>query len=270
MRELVPRDFARMEAVGTWDDWGQPLNIDSAAKPLILGMGQLVATITALFAVVVGIWSACCKIAIKMHKEGQLIVRKYGTLIRSFGVNVWEKAFHTRDRPPRRVCRRTVCLVLGLFLLVRSARGAEILSVCHVFENLNRYQNKVIAVRSQVHRSSHGAWLWSKDCPGSAKMTFFGTTAMIHLALPEDEVDGFPRVKFAIKPEGFNQLEKIMAVAENRNVKVTATFEGLLRIVRVFKPVGTLKSGYHANGFGHVGMFPAQLVIKDIKEVAIE
>jgi hypothetical protein len=84
------------------------------------------------------------------------------------------------------------------------------------------------------------------------------------LALPDNRVDDGPR-KF--QPDA-DDIQKNLGdlkkqVRANNRLRITATFLGELRARRKITIVRN-ESSWHGNGYGQMGRYPAQLVIRTV------
>ena len=175
--------------------------------------------------------------------------------------------------------RATLWPVVG-FLLVGGILGAEAsdglgpINVCDLARRLSAYRNKMVAVRGEFFSGRHGATVGSERCTRASPFREFGSGIAINLSFPSNPAPGEEQVDFEIDGESLRRFEESMSAAraEKRTgaeLKVVATFVGVLRVRSGFKLKPSPSGGYVGNGFGQLGRYPAELVMRDIRDLSI-
>lgn len=155
-----------------------------------------------------------------------------------------------------RVALASIWLLLGTQTCLPQ-KTAE--SVCHILQNLNDYAGQMVSLRAKIE-SDVDDWLAAeKDCRADIQVGARKFRNVIALAWPSDPVLAMEKreVPFPID-RASNRLLK--TALERPHVRIYATVEGL---------VVTREPAYAAVGFGHMGIAPAQIVVKRISGIEL-
>lgn len=143
--------------------------------------------------------------------------------------------------------------LLGLLLV----EEPPIHEVCTVLNQLDRLNGSVVLVRGQFVSSSEIVGLYGKDCRGSQAMA--GRQWAWALG-----VKGRSGCKLSDK---FSEIVRAASCKES-GCKISVTF--LARIVTSEDVLrGKTKEGGPVVGFGHLGVFPAELHCAEAREIVI-
>ena len=163
-----------------------------------------------------------------------------------------------------RVLALSTLVSAGLLLAVGKELPKQRLHVCEVFEHLDRYDGKIIAVRGVYIQEIHGAALSGGSCPAASRYGFPGQDPSFWLVMPEAaESVGARPVRFQMDPKGFAEYERIPLRAE-------ITVVGQLTVFKAFKLNHWPNDSYTGNGFGPGGRYPAVLVMQTVKDVGMK
>ena len=142
-------------------------------------------------------------------------------------------------------------LVCGVLLAGGKELSKQRLRVCEVFEHLDRYDGKMIAVRGVYIQQIHGAALSGEGCRAAARYGFPGQDPSFWLVMPEEaEMDGARPVKFQMDPKGFAEYERIPRPEAGESVRAEITVVGQLTVFKAFKLNHWPNDSYTGNGFG--------------------
>jgi len=158
--------------------------------------------------------------------------------------------------------------LVGLLLTGAKELPKQPLRVCDVFEHLNRYDGKMIAVRGVYNQEIHRSALSGGSCPAASRYGFPGQDPSFWLVMPEAaEAVGARPVQFQMDPKGLAEYERIPRPEASERVRVEITVVGQLTVFKEFKlnhwPNGT----YTGNAFGPGGRYPAVLVMQTVKDL---
>ncbi|MBI4480440.1 MAG: hypothetical protein HY651_10500 [Acidobacteria bacterium] len=180
--------------------------------------------------------------------------------------------------------RCIVLVMLAVCLLSTQAVNAQqipTLSVCDVFEDLQSWNGKLMAVHGEYYSTLHDAMLTQRDCPVSPETDGERWPTTIDflekyppsLLSPKPSVD--PSVKF------FSGLIILLAdsylpgwrtdrykIPNQKLYRLTATFVGVLRVSTTQK-YRRLPDGTFGGGYGRLGQHPAALDVRAIRDITI-
>ena len=158
-----------------------------------------------------------------------------------------------------------VLFALGVALVAqdRSSPISTPISVCDALHNLARYRSQVVEIRGEYV----GAELIAgKNCrPLRSGNDEWPTRIMVERADRLADVVN-ERADFAFDLEAWeNAIQALVALNRQyrENAVVYATVVGRL------DTRDTLSTSPHRNGYGHLGGYPARLVVKTIRDVSI-
>jgi hypothetical protein len=173
-----------------------------------------------------------------------------------------------------------VCFIAAMLSMMSSwAETAKPVNVCELLSNIDRYQGKQVTVRGVFDWSRHG-WIlmdnpdW-RHCPAVEKQG--------HTWPPAIELRRFIKgSQLEDGPASFEtdaQVEEILSKPQHivkeqiekggEQLSIIATFTGELRSQKNMRIVGTKDDSYYGFGYGQAGQFPAQLVIKSVRDVKV-
>jgi hypothetical protein len=156
--------------------------------------------------------------------------------------------------------------VLSSCVVERDVRPPEF-SVCEVSRDFARYRNQLLAVRGVYHDGLR------QQCV--QKCGVDGWPSSIWVVDTDQRLDD-PPVSFRTDQRSLDALNKAVLVARDaarggRRVEVSATIIGVLRTRAHHSPLGPCdRVGSELYGFGHLGAFPAQLVVREVRNIRIE
>lgn len=167
-------------------------------------------------------------------------------------------------------------LLVALELLPAMARSDSLkpVDVCDVASSLSMYSNKVVAVRGEFFSGRHGATVARTECKRPSPFKEFGSGLAINLAFPDDDTTQEAAVRFEVDKGSVRRLERAISDARDRSdigneLTVIATFVGVLRVRAHFKLNQEPNGEYDGNGYGHLGRYPAELVLRKVTDVHI-
>jgi hypothetical protein len=159
-----------------------------------------------------------------------------------------------------------VTALMALSFSVRAfASETEVIGVCELAQKLKAFRDKTVAVRGEFFTGQHGATVGRERCPSPSPFKEFGSGFAINLAFPEED----PSLGRELDRDSLKRLEEVKRqLQRNRSdVSVTATFVGVLQVRSGFKLKKLPSGGYSGNGFGHLGTYPAQIVMSRIENI---
>jgi hypothetical protein len=174
-------------------------------------------------------------------------------------------------------------MMVILISSVLAEQPQESIEICELLRDLEKYNGKIVTVRAFVNGGRrHGYYLVDTRPDGYKK-------EIPCPSMPNSKSDWPPTIDFVWpsntvlrrNPAPFERdttaegklNEAISNVVQEKNPdrKVLATFVGQIRT----RPSITIlhdkaENGYFGTGYGHLGMHPAQLVIKTVLDIRIE
>ncbi len=164
-------------------------------------------------------------------------------------------------------------LVIGIAPLSGN-RASEMkdLSVCDLMSRLTKERYKVVKVHGELYSSSEITALGSDPC--ATQFTAGGVRWPAALDLVSSEYRTDPKERaapFVTDPAAMARLRAAIAERNrlNRGAKLIVTITGFLRARQKYVRMMT-GYGSQGNGYGHLGLYPAQLVIKTVDDIRIE
>jgi len=125
-----------------------------------------------------------------------------------------------------------------------------------------------------LNASMHGIVLANERCfLRGSRYKPFENAAAINLETPgQDTEPELPKPKFDIDPKSYRLLRELAEKKMNdgESIVISITCTGLIRSAENFRIDGDSASGYTGNGFGHMGVYPVELVLKSIKDPEIK
>ena len=166
-------------------------------------------------------------------------------------------------------CGLAVMLLNWSPVLAQSEKP-DTVSVCDVLKNRATYQNRIIALRGRWITDREGSYLrsaCSKEDLGLHRAWSAGVAIAWSLRAATTEIS------FEQDRSALHKVEKVLLKSRERGElgRVWITFVGKIETrhplrVRTYSPGG----GPLTLGFGHLGAFPAQLVVKTAKDLVID
>ena len=160
-------------------------------------------------------------------------------------------------------------------------------SICALFEDLRSHEGKMVAVRGNIYSSREIFAIGETGCkskfitkynllptiPSLDLTKDFAWPTALDLADAEDIVRGEEKVPFTTDRESITRLGDTVRHEKERlgttNVEVSAVMTGLLRLRQQYE-VGAFNDGtMHGRGYGHLGIYPGQLVIQKVCEATV-
>ena len=161
----------------------------------------------------------------------------------------------------------SLLIVLGVVLV--PALAAEPLSLCTVLQRLSEYANKRISVRTHVVLSREGVFFQDEACMEGPKTGDYSWPPLVSWAAPGNR-ESIPS-DYRLNAQSISKFEVEVNRARSRDVRleIVATVTGILRTEANPKFVRTRSGALKPLGFGHLGEFPAEILIEDISEWVI-
>jgi hypothetical protein len=171
--------------------------------------------------------------------------------------------------------RNLLAIGLGLLALPALAQQADpdTISVCEVLREPLKYDGKIVAVRGRLdYGGGEGTWL-EDDC--TEKHTTAGGLEWFNLIWTSPQPsDAAHQIAFVpISGEhAVDNLKRFVAeiLKGQERYRLWATYVGLFEAKDYKTAVYVTRGRPMLGGFGHLGMAPAQLFIKSIKDPMIE
>ena len=147
-----------------------------------------------------------------------------------------------------------------------SAQKPPRVSVCEVFQQIDTYRNKLVTVTGIYYYGLRD------QCPNGPSSDGIPWPTAIDLVNSESpELDEEP-VDFATEFAGFFRLldlaEALLQRGQRGNREIVATITGKLHIQRDYRQSRGGK-GLVGTGFGHLGVFPARMVVLRVDKVRV-
>ena len=141
------------------------------------------------------------------------------------------------------------------------------LTVCDVLKDLQEYRGKIVQIRGRWN----GPILEGRAC-APLKTGDYEWPSGVAIQFPSSRtLEREEPVAWALDQEAYNQIERERLQALEHTTEILATFIGRLdareeglQILR--RPDGDVIT----NGYGHLGVYPAQLVIATVKDLVHE
>ncbi len=192
---------------------------------------------------------------------------------------------------------RLIIIALSVYSLEIQAQQTDwppAVDICEVLRDPFKFNGQIIAVRGLFHATAEGWWLAGENCRNTLETKGYKWPQHVWLTSPEQIASmpawlrqsqrtawGLGEVPFAHPDEpAFTQLfAKIKAVLSDPPYpepgdRITVTFLGQLETYNKLDLLvrRTSSGGISAVGFGHLGLSPAQLILKSVslKDLIIE
>ena len=163
-------------------------------------------------------------------------------------------------------------LMIAILASPLAAGESKVLTICELFERLGDYNGKPISVRATLYSSPHVFAAGQSGCPTVFKtpgvawptaVALETTTDKSIRALVDFETD-FSALE--AMPLPYRELRQT-----GRIIEVTATFVGVLQMKDTYAPQDpTLPPKPARDGFGWLGLYPARLIIKTVRDVEVK
>jgi hypothetical protein len=141
----------------------------------------------------------------------------------------------------------------------------SVLSICALLMDPLTFNGKLVAVKG-ILRTYQGWWLYDDQCPSHITvegLQFENTIAVIRPTDPARIHD----VQFDTDEDSLAGVRKAFGEDSTIHPRVSATIVGVLETRAGLKLVSPVGSPW---GFGHLGAAPAQLLLKECREVTAE
>lgn len=143
------------------------------------------------------------------------------------------------------------------------------MSVCEVLPKLGSYRGKMVALRGRLYVGEEVFFLKGVDCPRTFVTDGHKWPPAIDLTGSDERIPSGERpIQFDTEEDAAKKLHEISQKARSGR-EVWVTVIGQLRVRKKYVPVHT-NYGILWNGYGHLGVYPAQLVIRTLKDVAVK
>ena len=134
---------------------------------------------------------------------------------------------------------------------------------------MESYRGHIIEVRGVLYRSREIYALGGVDCPSTFVTAGLKWPTAIDLVYSTYTPRGEKRVDFSTDEVTMQSVNQKIRDQAKDGGEIWVTFIGQLRVRRQYF-VGRGGDGkLHGNGYGHLSLYPAQLVIKTARDVAV-
>lgn len=161
--------------------------------------------------------------------------------------------------------RGLLVLVTLLTIGCTSERGTTdtgaTVSVCEVLGNPSLYRGKIVRVRGVFTYEG----LRQDDCPKEFITRGRKWASVLNLASTQRRESGEPPFGFVTDYESWDRLDTtaVEAGKQGRPVEIWATVIGRFRVYLL--PDGSIGGGY-----GHLGVLPAEIVVKRVEDIVVK
>jgi ankyrin repeat protein len=141
-----------------------------------------------------------------------------------------------------------------------------VIPMCDLFQNLNAWKGKRIAVRGEAIGTTEGSWL-SGQCKETFKTGGFQWPPVLTFAGPayySNRISSLIETDVPAKP---SQSEE--ALRGRFSVVRTATYIGRLRVRNQYRATCRVGGDWITNGFGHLNAATAELIVEAIRDVEL-
>jgi hypothetical protein len=133
-------------------------------------------------------------------------------------------------------------------------------TVCEVLDHLQDFSCRLVRLRARLV-SDVDVWLTSDKCKKHVKIGGIQFNDLIALKWPNDPLIGC-KVPFVEDRASDEEIRRILSSYETRKAPVYIIVDG---IIETRSPPHALVSKAGSRiGFGHLGMAPAQIIVKDV------
>lgn len=156
-------------------------------------------------------------------------------------------------------------------LIMGQARIQQVTTVCSVLDALPTYRNQIVTIRGKLLRNEEGSYLAATEC--KRPLVIMGYTwspeYAIYLTPPdspfvENREDSHVEVK--VDPTSDRLLSRY---SNDTRVQIWVTVTGRLETRLKFDVVRWGDGRLLPYGYGHLNASPAQLVIREMKDVKV-
>jgi hypothetical protein len=146
------------------------------------------------------------------------------------------------------------------WMQITAINAGSPITVCQALDNLDKYRGKIVEIRGEWN----GADLRDQCAP--LKTGTYTWATRIWLTLPGQVVNA-PNPKWQYDKQAFDKALKILQSSQTgtRRATVVGRFDSWATLEVFSKDL----PGPTPGGFGHLGEYPAQLVIYAVKDVTI-
>jgi hypothetical protein len=164
----------------------------------------------------------------------------------------------------------TLCLLLGSVAYPTYA-GEKVMTVCDLLKDLRMYRGKVITVRGIVYESREIFALGGRDCSTRFVTNGFAWPNAISLESSDYPSQEYDRAEFRTDDDALLRLQESIRLTPRGEGRpeVWATFVGQLRVRHEYISIRMGDGSIRGNGYGHLAWYPAQLVIKTVRDIAV-
>jgi hypothetical protein len=149
--------------------------------------------------------------------------------------------------------------ILWMLLSSGAAHAQTATSICDLFKNLRSHRGEIVTVRGEF--STRAGAIIDSACRNRFESPARAWPVAIHLVYVGDNPSGDLVPNF--EPDLLS-LENFRATIKNtrghQNVQMVGTFVGLLRTNKDLSPMA---------GYGHLNIFPAELVLKAVVDLHV-
>lgn len=158
--------------------------------------------------------------------------------------------------------------LLALLAAMGSSAFAQVnVAVCDILVNLGHYSGKMVRVSARIEGGA-GAWLAPPaSCPLKIRVANHDFQNLIAIAWPDSpavQLRG-PKVAFDTDKVSSKSLEQALASPGSKTQDLYGEIEGL--IVTRQPPLALIGRNGAPIGFGHLGIAPAQIIVKQISNL---
>ena len=163
------------------------------------------------------------------------------------------------------VPRAVVVVCLGSAL----CRGADpsVYSVCEILSHLEEFSCRPVHIRARLV-ADVDEWLVGENCPKSIEVAGTRFEDLIKLQSPSSPVAGC-RVGWSDDEESDRKIREVFRRYDGgRKVRIYVTIAGVIETRNPPYALAGKRPGWRL-GFGHLGMAPAQIIVKRVVRVEV-
>lgn len=173
--------------------------------------------------------------------------------------------------------RRTIILGASILCLVQAAVGTDYpLSVCEALSNLDHYRGRLVTIRGVLLGGSRHGWFLQEStsdrpCPGfdQAGRRWPPALSVVEFTKGSEIEDG-PTDFESDATQIRGMLSEPQRIVGNRaDLAIAVTLIGKLRSRKGVHVQRAEDGWYFGDGYGQGGQFPAQLVLKTVKDAKV-
>jgi len=165
----------------------------------------------------------------------------------------------------------TVVMLIGVISGAEYGQVPQAADACDILAHLGEWNGKMVEARAIVAPGDF--WLSGGDCKETAGIGAPTFRSLIALTDPDDRRFALHRVPFKRDVASWNMLVSSLYRADGEHKQVRVTAVGLLEVrPSLLQALADhkLNPSWDIPGFGVQGLAPAQILIKEVRDIAIE